>query len=124
MKVPKNLRIWFKIHFLVDLLFAIPLFLIPDQFLIIFGIVVLDPLFARLVAAALFGIGGASWLMRKSNVETYFAMLWLKLIWSSFAIIALGISLTLGGPWPVWIIFSTFVVFWLAWVYYLKLLRA
>ena len=59
-KVPKSLRVWFIIHFFADYIAAIPIFLFPNQILMLFGWKVIDPIAVRLVAAAFFAIGGAS----------------------------------------------------------------
>ena len=53
--VPTILRVFFMIHFFVDIVFAIPLFFIPIRFLEFAGWTTVDPVTARLVAAALFG---------------------------------------------------------------------
>lgn len=50
--VPGSLGTWFVIHFIVDVVFAIPLFLFPQEFLALFNWRSVNPLAARLVAAA------------------------------------------------------------------------
>ena len=79
--VPEKLRFWFVIHFVIDILFAIPLFIAPEWMLTIFGWHTVDPLTSRLVAAALFGIGIESYLGRNAGIEYFRGMLNLKLIW-------------------------------------------
>ena len=91
-QVPASLRIWFTIHFIVDYLFAIPLFIVPAWFLSFFGFTVIDPVTARLVAAALMGIGGISLLSRKESINVYNSLLKLKIIWSVSAIAGLLLS--------------------------------
>ncbi len=78
--VPDRLRFWFVVHFIVDMLFAIPLFVAPEWLLILFGWDRVDPLTSRLVAAALFGIGIESFLGRGAGIEAFRGMLNLKLI--------------------------------------------
>ncbi|MBW6463237.1 MAG: hypothetical protein K0B84_03520 [Firmicutes bacterium] len=92
-EVPKALRIWFIVHFIIDFIFAIPLMFVPVLFLSSLGWQVVDPIAARLVSAALFGIGLESLLCYKAPVETYKGMLNLKIIWSTAAIAGLLISL-------------------------------
>ncbi len=67
--VPNALRIWFVIHFIADISFALPMFLFPIKFLSLLGWINVDPIAARLVAAALFGIGIESLLGRNATVE-------------------------------------------------------
>ena len=121
----RGLRFWFKIHFLVDVLVAVPLMLIPRYVMAVLGIegsVVL----ARVVAAALLGIGGESVWGRNGDKESFLGMLRLKIIWSSMAILALGwgvvekeLSLVVGGG-----LFGVFLVFNLLWVYWYRRLKS
>lgn len=92
-EVPQALRNWFLVHFIIDIVFAIPLMFIPVLFLGSLGWQVVDPVAARLVAAALFGIGLESLLCYKAPVETYRSMLNLKIIWSTGAVAGLIISI-------------------------------
>lgn len=120
-KVPKWLTRFFILHFLIDILFAIPLFFFPERFLALFGWESFNPLFVRLVAAALFGIGIESLLGRNSSPEVFKAMLNLKIIWSSAAIIGIILSLPeINVNLLVWIILLIFVLFNLLWVYWRK----
>ncbi len=112
----KSLRIWFFIHFLVDILFAIPLFLFPEWTLGLFGIVS-EPVVARLVGAALVGIGGTS--IFTDTDDEFSIMLKLKVLWSSAAIVALLWSLIEGASSLIWILVVVFVVFSGVWWYYL-----
>jgi hypothetical protein len=120
MKLPNSLRTWFKIHFIIDYIIAIPLFLFPSYILALFSLDALDPLFARVVAAALFAIGGVSLLHNNASKEFYKAMLDLKIIWSSFAIIAFIISLVQGYNLSLCFFLGLFVLFNIVWIYYRK----
>ena len=91
-EVPPALRKWFLVHFIVDMIFAVPLLIAPEWFLGNLGIEVVDPFTARLVGAALIGIGGESLLAYKADAGTYNNMLNLKLLWSSAAVAGLVIS--------------------------------
>lgn len=122
--VPNGLRNWFVIHFIIDIIFAIPLLIAPAAFLTFLGWTAVDPYTARLVGAALAGIGIESYLGRNAGVEAFQGMLNLKIIWSAAAII--GILLTMASgyrPWGVWPILVAFVVFNIIWVYYRLRLR-
>ncbi|MBT4824122.1 hypothetical protein HN695_04945 [Candidatus Woesearchaeota archaeon] len=116
--IPKSLRIWFLIHFIVDIIFAIPLIFFPERFLALFGILAVETVTPRLVGAALVGIGGASFFVRNKSKESYDIMLTLKILWSSAAIIALLVSSYVGAPKAIWYITGTFAVFSAIWWYY------
>ncbi len=118
--IPSALRNWFIIHCIVDLVFAIPLFLFPEWTLKLFDWPHFDPLATRLVAAALFGIGLESYLGRDGGLEKYLGMLRLKVIWSGTA--AAGILITQFSmsekPVAGWLLASIFIAFNLLWVYW------
>ena len=122
--VPKSLRTWFLIHFVADYLFAIPLLIAPVWMLSLFGWQTIDPFTARLVGAALIGIGGASLTERNASVEAFRSMLNLKLLWASAAILGMTITM-LGGGYPLigWGIVAIFVAFFFIWLYYRNLLK-
>ena len=123
-----TLKLFFFIHFAIDILIAIPLFLSPEGFLTFLGWQVIDPLSARLVSAALFAIGIESLLVRNSGLEAFNGMLNLKIIWSATAIVALGISILQEGQmqnaliwrWGMLIIFLVFNFIWIYWKIRLK----
>lgn len=125
-EVPRALRIWFTIHFAADILFALPLLIAPVAFLSALGWNVVDPLTARMVAAALFGIGTESLLSRNSSKESFRTMLRLKIIWSAAALTGLLIGLISGlfGIWLVgvslFLIFFLFNILWIYWFVRLK----
>lgn len=115
------LTIFFVLHFIIDISIAIPLFIAPVFFLKNFGWQAIDPVAARLVASALFGIGIESYLGRNSSSEAMKNMLNLKIIWSLSAIIGIAISIfgnNLGHLIPVKIILAVFIVFNLLWIYW------
>lgn len=119
--VPKALRIAFIVHFVADVVFAIPLFILPVKFLDFLGWQNADPVVARLVAAALFGIGIESLIGRNASKESFKSMLNLKIIWSSAAIAGFVLSLITyesARIFIVWVLIVVFVVFNLLWVYW------
>ncbi|HLC58593.1 MAG TPA: hypothetical protein VJI68_01915 [Candidatus Nanoarchaeia archaeon] len=119
MEVPKSLRIWYVIHFFADILFAIPLFIFPEYTLSLLGFTTIDVVTARLVAAALIGIGTASLLQRNNKIESFQSTLTIKVIWSVTAILGLIISiLTNKAPMLTWLIVLIFVIFSGTWIYY------
>ena len=120
--VPASLRTWFVIHFLVDMLAAIPLFVAPQAVLGWLGWATVDPLATRAVAAALFGIGIESYLGRDGSREALVGMLRLKVIWSATAALGAFWSLLTGGPAAGWVVFAIFVAFHALWLRYLIVL--
>lgn len=120
--IPKGLRHWFIIHFIVDMLFAVPLILFPTWLLSILGFETTNLLLARLVGATLVGIGGTSFIMHKKDISAYLTMLQLKLLWSGTAIIAIMLSLKDENIITLWFLLAIFIIFFLIWGYYLKLL--
>lgn len=121
--VPRALRAWFILHFWVDILFAIPLFVAPRSFLGLLGWTVIDPFTTRIIAAALFGIGIQSWLGRDEPRSTFRAMLTLKVIWSTTATAGLIISGIEGGPVLAWGVAAFWAVFCAAWWHFWLRLR-
>ena len=121
--VPNGLRTWFVIHFVADVLFAVPLLFIPQALLNLFGWKTYDPLMTRLVGAALMGIGVESLLGRNANVDTFRGMLNLKVIWASGALFAFVVGIAEGAAPIAWVLMGIFAVFWCVWAYYRMKLR-
>ena len=118
--VPSSLRLWFVVHFLLDSFFAIPLFFIPVQTLTFLGWTSVDPYTARLVAAALFAIGGISFIISNASLLIYRTFLLFKIIWSISAIIGIFITLVQGGLLFGWIVLCLFLLFCSVWISYYK----
>ena len=118
LQIPKSLRIWFIIHFFIDVIFAIPLIFSPIWILSLFGLPSSEAVMARLVGAALIGIGGASFISYKGTKENYSILLTLKLLWSSTAILGLLLSVFSGAPNSIWLIIVMFTIFFFIWLYY------
>jgi len=116
--VPSSLRFWFIVHFFADIIFAVPLLFFPVTFLQFFGFQDIGPFTARLVGAALVGIGGASLLLRGESHDTFRGMLTLKILWSGAAILGITLSIIEGGPLSQWLFLGIFVSFSLLWIYY------
>ena len=125
-EIPKTLKVWFVIHFIADTLFAVPLFIAPVFLLKLLNWQIIDPLMARMVAAALFGIGIESLLCIKLGKDAFIAMLNLKIIWSFAAITGFTIGLIQGlFGYPavgigLLLIFTGFNILWIYWRLYLK----
>ena len=120
--VPNALKNWFIVHFIADITFAIPMFLIPVTFLNLLGWKIVDPITTRMVASALFGIGIESLLSRNSSLDSFKTMLTLKIIWSFCALVGLGLGLIQGLFIYKFIgisIFLIFFIFNILWSYWL-----
>ena len=119
--VPASLRVFFIIHFALDVMFAIPLFFFPVRFLTFAGWTTVDPVTTRLVAAALFGIGIESLVGSRASTESFLSLLNLKIVWSVAAVCGILVSIAeMGWQVPVflWIILGVFVAFnglWMFW---------
>jgi hypothetical protein len=121
--VPRNLRRWFVIHFVADILFAIPLLLIPEVIMPLVGWKIVDPITSRLVGAALLGIGVESLLGRNASREVFKAMLNLKVVWASGAVLGITLGIIVGAPASAWLFLAIFVLFLIVWSYYWITLR-
>ncbi len=117
-KITKGLRIWFEIHFIIDMSLAIPLMFWPNDFLSFLGWQSVEVVTVRLVAAALFAIGGVSAFAYKLDKSAFRIMLLLKLLWSSAAIVALSLSLLDEFSYFLFAILLVFVGFFKVWFYY------
>ena len=117
-QIPSSLRVWFVIHFIVDILFAIPLLFFPEFLMPVLGWDIVDPVMSRLVGAALLGIGGESLLGRNASREVFLAMLNLKILWASGAVLGIGMGIAVGAPQLAWGFLVIFAAFLGVWVYY------
>ncbi len=124
MAVPVSLRRWFVFHFVADIMFAVPLLLAPAAFLRALGWAEVDPVTARMVGAALAGIGVESYLCRNDGIETFRSMLRLKCIWSGAAVVGLASSIAQGAPRLAWVVLAIFVAFGALWNTYRLRLRS
>ncbi len=120
-KVPNGLRQWFIVHFIIDIIVALPLFLMPEKVLMLFAWPLIDPLATRLVAAALFAIGIESFIGRNATIKSFEVMLNLKIIWSSFSVAGIAWTM-LAAPaclnGIVWVALFTFLFFLALWSYW------
>ncbi|MBD3318555.1 hypothetical protein GF342_01460 [Candidatus Woesearchaeota archaeon] len=124
MSVPKSVRAWFVVHFAADMIVALPLLIWPQGFLSLLGWTHFDPLAARLVAAALFAIGGMSLIVREEDRNTFQVMILFKLLWSGAAIIGILVTIIQGYAAELpWIVLAVFTAFFALWTYYYILLR-
>ena len=119
--VPKGLRQWFIVHFIVDMVVAIPLFVFPENVLTAFAWPQIDILAIRLVAAAFFAIGISSFLSRSGSRETFHHLLNLKIIWSAFAVTGIAFTMLTEELYrnALALVSSlVFMIFLLVWIYW------
>ncbi len=117
-KIPYALKRWFLLHFFLDYFIALPLFFFPIQTLTVFNFTIIDPLTARLVACALFAIGGTSLILYTHEKVFYRPLLLVKIIWSITATIALFWSYIENRN-PILLLFTAlFLFFFCLWTYY------
>ncbi|MBN1685776.1 MAG: hypothetical protein JW852_03930, partial [Spirochaetales bacterium] len=92
--VPTILRVFFMIHAFVDVVIAVPLFFFPWRFLELLGwTMAVEPVTARLAAAALFAIGIESLIGSRGTSDSFISLLNLNILWSFFAVCGLLISI-------------------------------
>ena len=119
--VPTSLRVFFIVHFAIDIVIAIPLLFFPVDFLEYFGWELVDPVTSRIVAAALFGIGVESFIGSRASNESFLSLLNLKIVWSAAVVIGILISMS-EMSWDVpaflWLVLGIFVVFNGVWSYW------
>jgi hypothetical protein len=118
MEVPRTLRAWFVAHAAVDLIAAAVLLAAPELALGRLGWASVDPLWARLVGAALLAIGAQSFLGRDAGVEVYRSMLRLNILWSLGAAAALFVGIGAGAPPAAWAFLSIFIGFLGVWTHH------
>lgn len=116
-EVPKSLRIWFLIHFVVGISFGISLIAFP-RFMMNFFNFYGPTALARMVGAALFAIGAISLLTCKEKKESYNTILTFNIVWSITVITALLCSIFSGETIILWFAVGVFFIFFLVWVYY------
>ena len=111
-------------HFYVDYAFAIPFFFFPEQLASLLNYEPLDPLAARMSAAALFGIGYSSLMAAKFDLEKMQLKLRWAVIWAGSATIGLfwG-ALSVNHIWG-WIFGIIFLLFFILWFFYAIKLNA
>ena len=122
--IPASLRGWFVVDFVFStLVLGLPLLVLPELVLSRLGWVAVDPLASRLVGAALIALGWQSWRSRKSGRAVYRALLGLKVIWCSLAIVGSIAAIGAGAPQPTWALLSALLVFDGVWIHHAVRLR-
>ena len=84
---------------------------------------IVDPVTSRLVGAALLGIGVESLLGQNASREVFKAMLNLKVVWASGAVLGITLGIIVGAPASAWLFLAIFALFLIVWSYYWITLR-
>ena len=115
----KGLKKWFIVHAVVDLIFGIPLLIMPIITLTLLGWKIIDPFASRLLGAVLVGIAVLSIACNKSNnIYAFKTALKFKSTWGSLAfLVAIYSALTTEITFA-WIAAIIFLMFSIAWNYY------
>ena len=118
MEVPLSLRRWFVAHFVVSTAVGLPLLVTPALLLHALGWTQVDQASTRLVGAAFLAIGGESMIARGADLDTFKALLNLKMLWSYGAIFGLMAAVGEGAPPATWALLSAFIAFAGVWTHY------
>ncbi|MDU7692889.1 MAG: hypothetical protein E7K04_01400 [Helicobacter sp.] len=93
LRLMRALKITFIAHFIIDLIFALPLLFYPKFLFILFDFQSLDLITPRIIGSALFAIGTISLLVQNASKEVFISFLKFKLLWSSSCVLALFLGL-------------------------------
>lgn len=117
MKILQALRIWIILSFIVDMLFGVPLLLVPHDLAAVFGFEDQGVFVLRLLGAALIGVGTGSVLTCHEHGCGFHAIVNLKLVWTILSALAILWSIFDGAPQAAWLFFGIFFVFAIGWIY-------
>lgn len=117
----KALRGTFLVHAIVAVVMGLLMLLIPGRFLLFVGWAPIDPIISRLLGAALLALAWSSlrgW--RASEWAGVAVLVELEAIFTVLACVGLLRHL-LFAHWPlmVWLTFAVFLIFAIAWIYFL-----
>ena len=114
-----GLRMTFLIHFIVGAVFGLGYLLIPDIVLGIFGIPVKDPVFARLLGAAVCGFAASSWwAWNETEWAPVKIIVEMEIVWTVLASLVSIYGAFTGYPPSMWINVAMMVLFAIAFGYF------
>ena len=116
--IPRSLKIWLFADFVINFIFAAPSFIAPKQFAGILNLPLLDPLGARMIAAAIIAISGISLIYLNGDPLSLKTIIDIKIIWSFAAMMAVAVSLTENLSMTGWIMLLVFFISFGIWIYY------
>lgn len=114
------LRVWLILSFIVDMLFGVPLLLVPHDIAAVFQFQDQGLFVLRLLGAALIGLGIGSMLVCREREEWagFEAIVHLKIVWTLLSLVAILWSIFDGAPQSAWLFFGIFCVFAIGWIYF------
>ena len=129
MLVPRSLRRWFTLDFILALVSGFPLLIAPEWSLQQLNWGCVDPWVTRILASAVIALGTQSLVHRGSSAIVCLAIIHQKCVWSLVASGAILGELWKQGwhesPWGAWLFLGLFIAFGGLWFsYWLRLSRA
>lgn len=118
MKTLHAVRIWIIVSFIVDMLFGVPLLLVPHDLAAVFGFEDQGVFVLRLLGAAIIGVGMGSVLVCREHGCGLHAIVNLKLVWTILSAAAILWSIFDGAPQAAWLFFGIFCAFAVVWAYF------
>jgi len=111
-EISTGLRYILLVHFILGIIIGIVFLFFPEQYCLLFGIVISDHGMYRLIGAASLALGFSSYLAYKKNdwdiVKLFVQM---ELVWLVGANVGMIWWLTTNGPIMAWVIEIMFIIF-------------
>jgi len=111
-EISTGLRYILLVHFILGIIIGVVFLFFPEQYCLLFGIVINDHGMYRLIGAASLALGFSSYLAYKKNdwdvVKLFVQM---ELVWLVGANVGMIWWLTTNGPIMAWVIEIMFIIF-------------
>jgi len=117
----KALKTLFGVHAVVAVVFGLPLLIIPGRLLMWVGWAPIDPIAGRLLGAAMLALAWSSFRGWQATDRARVAILVeMEAVYCVLACVGLLRHLLIARyPWFPWFVFAIYLVFALAWIYFL-----
>lgn len=117
----KALKTTFLVHAVVAVVFGLPLLIIPGRLLTWVGWAPIDPIAGRLLGAVMLALAWSSFRGWMATERAQVAILVeMEAVYTVLACVGLLRHLLFGQwPWFPWLVFALYLVFALAWIYFL-----
>jgi len=118
-EISKGLKYVLLIHFILGIIIGVVFLFFPEQYCLLFGIVISDHGMYRLIGAASLALGFSSYLAYKKNdwdVVKLFVQV--EFVWLVGANIGMIWWLFTGGPIMAWIIEVMFILFLVVFLFF------
>ncbi len=115
-----GLRTLFLVHLIIGLIFGLAYLLIPETFAGLFGMSMKDPVYARLLGAAILGFTASSWWAYRETVwEKVKIVVQAEIVWTALGTLAALWGELIGGVAPAgWLNVIILAGLCLAFAYY------